>query len=66
MSYYWLLEKKENGLLVYIHQDNYKMTNDPWQAKRFQTKEEAQAYIETESLVGQGFEPIEHGFDSET
>lgn len=62
MDCYWLLEKKENGLLVYIHQDNYKTTNDPWQAKRFQTKEDVQSYLKTESLVGQGFEPAEHGF----
>lgn len=62
MSSYWLLEKKENDLLVYIHRDNYKTTNDSWQAKRFQTKENAQSYLETESLIEQGFNPIEHLF----
>lgn len=63
---YWLLEKNENGLPVYIHKENYKTTADPWDAKRFKTTEDALSYVKTESLLGQGYNPVEHGFAEES
>lgn len=62
MKYFFLLEKIVNGRPLYIHKENYRTTNDPWQAQRFPSESSAMEYVSKESLVGQGYIPVVHGF----
>lgn len=64
----WLIEHPTPGLgLVYAPEKGGWLTMNPFEAKRFNTKEEAEAFMKKPDHVsyGAGWSAVEHGFDED-